>query len=60
MTGDEHIDDVTRRLGRSPRPSEVSERMDVELDEVIEAITEHREPDTGPDLPEPSDDTPDP
>jgi len=67
VTGDEptassedHIEDLTNRLGRSPRPSEVSEEMDVERDEVIEAIAERREPirdqdgaETEPDQPRP-------
>jgi DNA-directed RNA polymerase specialized sigma subunit len=50
-SGKEHIQDLARRLGRSPRPSEVSAQMDVELDEVIEAIAEHREPSRDQDPP---------
>jgi DNA-directed RNA polymerase specialized sigma subunit len=48
-SSEEHIEDLTNRLGRSPRPSEVSDEMDVELDEVIEAIAERREPIPGQD-----------
>jgi DNA-directed RNA polymerase specialized sigma subunit len=57
-SGHENIEDLTERLGRSPRPSEVSEQMDVELDEVIEAIAEHREPNPDPDPPRAGSDQP--
>jgi DNA-directed RNA polymerase specialized sigma subunit len=43
-SADEVIHDLTQRLGRPPRPTEISQQMDIGLDEVIEAIAEHREP----------------
>jgi DNA-directed RNA polymerase specialized sigma subunit len=43
-SAEEAIEDLTEQLGRPPRPTEISQQMDIELDEVIEAIAEHREP----------------
>ncbi|NUR08238.1 MAG: sigma-70 family RNA polymerase sigma factor [Nocardioidaceae bacterium] len=33
------IEDLTQELGRSPRPREISDRLDVHVDEVVEALT---------------------
>jgi len=43
---EETVEDLTQRLGRTPRPSELSLHMRIPLDEVIEAVAEHREPRT--------------
>lgn len=46
------VEDLTQRLGRTPRPSELSWHMRIPLDEVIEAVAEHREPRTHTDWPD--------
>ena len=43
-SANEAIDDLSQRLRRSPRPSEIAEEMGIDHEEVIESITERREP----------------